>query len=44
MNRETNTTLSKTSGAGDAGLQITAYGLEIKSNIERVREQALNLE
>ena len=44
MNRETNTTLSKTSGAGDPGLRITALGLEIKTNIERIREQALNLE
>lgn len=44
MNRETNTTLSKTSGAGDPGLRITTLGLEIKTNIERIREQALNLE
>jgi uncharacterized protein (TIGR00255 family) len=44
MNRETNTTLSKTSGAGELGVRITAFGLEIKSNIERIREQALNLE
>jgi uncharacterized protein (TIGR00255 family) len=44
MNRETNTTLSKTSGAGEPGMQITTLGLEIKTNIERIREQALNLE
>jgi uncharacterized protein (TIGR00255 family) len=44
MNRETNTTLSKTSGAGEPGVRITALGLEIKTNIERIREQALNLE
>jgi uncharacterized protein (TIGR00255 family) len=44
MNRETNTILSKTSGVGELGLRITALGLEIKSNIERIREQALNLE
>jgi uncharacterized protein (TIGR00255 family) len=44
MNRETNTTLSKTSGIGDAGLTITSLGLAIKANIERMREQALNLE
>jgi len=44
MNRETNTTLSKTSSAGEPGLRITALGLEIKTNIERIREQALNLE
>ncbi|MGO9241266.1 MAG: YicC/YloC family endoribonuclease [Bryobacteraceae bacterium] len=44
MNRETNTTLSKTSGAGEPGVRITALGLEIKTSIERIREQALNLE
>jgi uncharacterized protein (TIGR00255 family) len=44
MNRETNTTLSKTSGAGEPGVRITTLGLEIKTNIERIREQALNLE
>lgn len=44
MNRETNTIMSKTSGIGDAGLTITSLGLGIKVNIERMREQALNLE
>jgi uncharacterized protein (TIGR00255 family) len=44
MNRETNTILSKSASAGDAGLKITGHGLSIKANIERVREQALNLE
>lgn len=44
MNRETTTTLSKSSGAGDVGLKITERGLAVKSNIERIREQALNLE
>ena len=44
MNRETNTILSKTSGAGEIGLTITSLGLGIKANIERIREQALNLE
>lgn len=44
MNRETNTILSKTSGAGEPALQITSSGLEIKANIERMREQGLNLE
>jgi uncharacterized protein (TIGR00255 family) len=44
MNRETNTILSKTSGVGELGLNITALGLEVKANIERIREQALNLE
>lgn len=44
MNRETNTILSKTSGVGELGLKITALGLEAKANIERIREQVLNLE
>jgi uncharacterized protein (TIGR00255 family) len=44
MNRETNTTLSKTSGAGEPALKITNLGLGVKANIERIREQALNLE
>lgn len=44
MNRETNTLLSKSSGAGELGLQITNAGLELKAHIEKIREQALNLE
>lgn len=44
MNRETNTILSKTSGAGELGLTITNLALAVKANIERIREQALNLE
>ncbi len=44
MNRETNTVLSKTSGAGDAGLKITELALGAKSAIEKIREQSLNLE
>jgi len=44
LNRETNTTLSKSSGAGDPALRITNLGLGMKANIERIREQALNLE
>jgi uncharacterized protein (TIGR00255 family) len=44
MNRETNTILSKTSGATDAGLRLTTLGLATKANIERIREQSLNLE
>ncbi len=44
MNRETNTILSKTSGIGDAGLTITNLALATKANIERIREQSLNLE
>jgi uncharacterized protein (TIGR00255 family) len=44
MNRETNTILSKTSGVGDLGLKITDLALGAKSEIEKIREQALNLE
>ncbi len=44
MNRETNTILSKTSGAGEAGLKITDLALSSKASIEKVREQSLNLE
>lgn len=44
MNRETNTILSKTSGIGEAGLTITRLGLALKAKIEKIREQALNLE
>ena len=44
MNRETNTILSKTSGAGEIGLRVTDLGLDAKTNIERIREQGLNIE
>lgn len=44
MSRETNTILSKTGGSGEFGLRVTSLALEIKANIERIREQALNLE
>lgn len=44
MSRETNTILAKSSSAGEFGLRITSLALEIKANIERIREQALNLE
>jgi len=44
MNRETNTILSKTSGAGEAGLRITELALGAKASIEKIREQSLNLE
>lgn len=44
MNRETNTVLSKTGGAGEAGLRITELALGAKASIEKVREQSLNLE
>jgi len=44
MNRETNTILSKTSGIGELGLRITELALAFKAAIEKIREQALNLE
>jgi uncharacterized protein (TIGR00255 family) len=44
MNRETNTVLSKTGGLGDLGLTITDLALAAKSEIDKIREQALNLE
>jgi uncharacterized protein (TIGR00255 family) len=44
LNRETNTILSKTSGLGDLGLRITDLALAAKAAIEKIREQALNLE
>jgi uncharacterized protein (TIGR00255 family) len=44
MNRETNTTLSKSSSVGEIGLKIGSLALCVKANIERIREQALNLE
>lgn len=44
MQREANTLLSKTPGAENEGLQITELGLEIKSEIEKIREQVQNIE
>lgn len=44
LNRETNTILSKTSGLGELGLRITDLALASKASIEKIREQALNLE
>ena len=44
MNRETNTILSKTGGLGDLGLKITDLALATKAEIDKIREQSLNLE
>ncbi|HWG59440.1 MAG TPA: YicC/YloC family endoribonuclease [Candidatus Acidoferrales bacterium] len=44
MQREANTLLSKTPGSGAAGLEITRLALEIKSEIEKLREQVQNIE
>ena len=44
MNREANTILSKTGGSAEDGLEITRLAVEIKSEIEKIREQAQNIE
>lgn len=44
LGRETNTVVSKSGNAGEFGLEITRLGLEAKAAIEKIREQALNLE
>jgi uncharacterized protein (TIGR00255 family) len=44
MNRESNTILSKTGGLGELGLKITELALAAKSEIDKIREQSLNLE
>ena len=44
MNREANTILSKTGGLGEMGLTITELALAAKSEIDKIREQSLNLE
>jgi len=44
MNREANTMLSKTNGIGEQGLSLTEVALGIKADIEKIREQSLNLE
>ena len=44
MNREANTLLSKTSGLAGEALKITELGLEIKTEIEKAREQVQNVE
>jgi uncharacterized protein (TIGR00255 family) len=44
MQREANTLLSKTPGVESEGLAITGLALEVKSDIEKLREQAQNVE
>jgi len=44
MQREANTLLSKTPGHEGEGLEMTTLGLEIKSEIEKLREQVQNIE
>jgi uncharacterized protein (TIGR00255 family) len=44
MQREANTLLSKTPGNDGEGLEITRLALEIKSEVEKLREQVQNIE
>lgn len=44
LNREANTVLSKTSGVAGEALRITELGLQMKSDIEKCREQVQNIE
>jgi uncharacterized protein (TIGR00255 family) len=44
MQRETNTLQAKTPGADAEGLAITDLALEIKAEIEKLREQVQNVE
>jgi uncharacterized protein (TIGR00255 family) len=44
MNREANTLLSKTGGVAGSSQRITELGLNMKSEIEKLREQVQNLE
>jgi len=44
MNREANTLLSKTAGVAGKGTQITELGLDMKAEVEKAREQIMNLE
>jgi len=44
MNREINTILSKTSGMAGLALEISNVGIQVKSEIEKIREQVQNIE
>ena len=44
MQREANTLLSKTPGVETEGLEVTRMALEVKSEIEKLREQVQNIE
>lgn len=44
MNREANTLLSKTTDVPEAGMEITRQAIEMKTEIEKLREQAQNIE
>lgn len=44
LNREVNTMLSKTAGVAGEGLRISELGVEMKAEIEKLREQVQNIE
>jgi len=44
MNREANTLLSKTTDVPEVGLEIARQAIEMKTEIEKLREQAQNIE
>jgi len=44
MNREANTMLSKTTDIPEVGVEITRHAIEMKAEIEKLREQAQNIE
>jgi uncharacterized protein (TIGR00255 family) len=44
MNREANTLLAKTTDVADVGLEISRQAVEMKAEIEKLREQAQNIE
>ncbi len=44
MNREANTLMAKSVETPEVGLEISRWGIEIKSQIEKLREQAQNIE
>jgi uncharacterized protein (TIGR00255 family) len=44
MNREANTLLSKTTDLPEVGAEVTRLAIEMKSEIEKLREQAQNIE
>lgn len=44
IHRELNTFLSKSAGLGEGGLPLTEVGLEIKAEVEKLREQVQNFQ
>ncbi|MEZ5352557.1 MAG: YicC/YloC family endoribonuclease [Bryobacteraceae bacterium] len=44
MHREANTILSKSNAAGEPGRRLSELALAVKSEVEKIREQSLNLE